>query len=430
MPDDKWNPGRKIDIPTVNLTIGDGNNSIILREHMSKFEWVSFINNGYKIKGTFRDPYQRLMKEIIEKEILKKARRGRLEGKFKVSWVRGSNEYSSEERKVFITKFDVRNVSGNMGMIDVEGIDKASWVLNAGKSAGTVYKGRVGGNDGVIAQVIKEHAGNEGVSLGVKVAETKDNKNNRWYMMRMDPKTFITSLLEWSSSATNNNTAWVIQSEDDSIEILEIADLKKPPKFDDKIYVVNTGLGSQVDVAPNCIRIIGNNMLSLTQSKLYTAGISSVTGKYLDMRTSEKKVETTDVNTSKKKNVEIGNDRGYAKPNRDWSTFIHTVPEHNNGDVGIRYADYITGRSRDYFMMSIYTSLRIRLTIFGDPLFDTVKCLGGGTVFLDMKDIEDKPYFLGGPWMIYGFHHVLTGGNWNTHLHLSRLDHDAAADKL
>src|SRR5690606_25992530 len=97
-----------------------------------------------------------------------------------------------------------------------------------------------------------------------------------------------------------------------------------------------------------------NNYISNLQTVLSTAGISAISGLYLDKKNSitKEKVQIKDSRTPNKKNVNIKNDQGFSKPTRDnqgW-TMLQSVPEHNAGDVGKKYMDYIDGRVRNKFL--------------------------------------------------------------------------------
>jgi hypothetical protein len=349
-------------------------------------------------------------------------------------WHPNGDGPKTDERKAVLIHLDHMSGKTNMSYLELVAIDPVSWALNHGEGNGKHYDGKVGGSDGVVAQVINEYTSKAGVDASVEVSDTKDNKNNVWYMMRMDPKSFIKSLLEWSCELSKDRTAWITQSEDDSIRIMEMSELKPYSKADGRTYHVTTGKSGVREVNyGGRISVLSNDLLTITQTKLHTAGISAVTGRYIDINDPQvrENVHVDDENTPKKINADITAKQGYTKPEEtDWSTFITAVPEHNNGDVGYRYDTYMNGRARDWFMLLLSTVMRIRLDITGDPVFDSVKCLGRNTVRFNILDIENEPYFTDGTWILYGFKHIIkVHKSWTTHLSCYRMDHDASAKK-
>jgi hypothetical protein len=336
---------------------------------------------------------------------------------FKLQW--SGKEWTTQHIAYITNLYTYGN--GTTGTLEFMAVDPGSWWMSAGKSSGKIYSGKV---SEVIKQVISEYTQDDPNGITSEVSETQDDKHNRWSMMRMDPKTFILSLLDWSSSITKNKTSWVVVSQDKTIAVKELADLKK---YDFGQYVLNAAMDRDV----NKMSMMANSFLTLTQSKLITQGLSTVTGKYIDKITLSKKVTVDDENTANKWNANFGPDRGFKKPSgKDWSTSIRSIPEHNAGDIGVKYDDYIDGRARHAFITLLPMVMRMKLRIMGDPKFDDANRLGAGKLNLLAFDADTKPYFLGGEWMVYGFHHVMSVREWWTNVHIARLDYDALAKKL
>lgn len=416
--------------------------------YVTKIRWTAFINNGYTMVARMDDVNARSMSKLMEIGILRKARKDRFVVRFAMGWHKGwhnsphAKQHWTDDRIGILSRIDAPRVDRQKSVVEIEVIDPASWYLNRGDAEGTAWKGKIGGTDGVISQIIKTYAtkGSEKSPNSpvekVDVSDTIDNDQNIWYMMRLDPKTFILTLMEWSSQLTVDQTPWIVQSQDDFINIKEMSKLKPPKDHNGDEFVnrpieVNTDHLGRSEVVTNGITVLNNSLLTIMQTRLFTAGISSVTGKYVDEKTDRDSVQTYDVNTSKKWNVDIENDRGFAKPaeDDDWSTFIKSTPEHNNGDVGVLYWNYISGRPRDYFMKLLYTVMRLKVKIYGDPNFDRVDIFGPSSVFLKMSSLDSEktgePFYLSGPWMVYGFDHILSEKKWETNLYLSRLDYDS-----
>ena len=113
----------------------------------------------------------------------------------------------------------------------------------------------------------------------------------------MDPYNYIRFLLDWSCELTESKTPWIIQSQDNKIKIKELASLKPPKRSQGLIYDINTKPGgglNDLGQKKTNIEILSNLALPIMQSKLWTSGISAVTGKYFDP-----KITKDDVNDHK-----------------------------------------------------------------------------------------------------------------------------------
>jgi len=423
--------------PAITLKITGGKD---FSGNFEKLEWASFINSGYIVRAKVIDPYFAILEDLAADKYLEKGRVEPTQLEFAIKWVDGP---ATEKRKAYLAYLNGRGVVEN-ARLEFIGIDPPSWWLNAGDADGSVWgKGDPHGTDSgrisdVIKSVIKKYyisrdkSTNPGPSS--KVSDTDDSKENLWWMMKMDPKTFISSLLEWSSSITPKKSAWVVASVDHEIKIKEMNSLPDDlpaNKKDFGVFNVNTNMPGAGDIKK--IEILANNVISVFQTKLITQGISTISGQFIDKITQKKKVSVEDENTSAKLNTNIGPDRGFKKPDNktDWATSVHMVPEFSAGDLGMAYADYIDGRARTMFMDMLNMVMRLRVRVNGDYRFDDSSILGASTLTLSWKDHPDeKPYFLSGKWIIYGFHHIVTRVNWWTDLYLYRIDYDAAAKKL
>jgi hypothetical protein len=151
-------------------------------------------------------------------------------------------------------------------------------------------------------------------------------------------------------------------------------------------------------------------------------------------------VHVYDENTPSKKNVYIDQTRGFKKPEQvpsptkphEWSTAVMAIPEHNAGDLGMKYKDYIDGRARGLFLQMLNLVMRLKLRVVGEHNQDLANChnLGIETLSLIWRDADNQKYFLDGDWLIYGFQHVVTREKWYTDLYLARLDWDASAQHV
>jgi hypothetical protein len=306
---------------------------------------------------------------------------------------------------------------GEDGRIEFIAIDPPTWLLSRGKAQGKHYKGSV-------SDVIKRVCQENGVS-DVEITNTIDNKSGDWWMMRQDPKTFISSLLEWSSSVTPNKTKWVITSKDKKLVIKEEHDLKSD---DLGLKVMSVKQISATD--SRGFELLMDNFTHVMHSEMHTAGISAISGQYIDVVTEKEKARVYDKNTGNKSNTVIGDDRGFAVTNKKWSTFVTPIPEESAGLVGIKYLDYIDGKARGDFLDMVGYIMRMKVSTTGDYKIDDPTKLGVSTITLQWVGMDGKPYFLAGSWLVTGFYHRLDRSDWTTDFFINRLDYDAAAKKV
>lgn len=399
--------------PAIELSIADGSD---IGFNLVKFEWASFINGGYIIRGKIKDPYFNLLKDLATKGYLKEGRQKETKVKFRLKWTAGNK---TSERIAFMTTLSASGENEG-GELEFIAIDPPSFYLNEGTADGKAYKGNI---SKVIRQVVSEFA----PSVSLEITETDDNKENIWYMMRQDPKTFIRSLLDWSASVTPKKTHWVVASVDEKLVIKEQASLT-PTDFG--VYHINRNGNTGKDALE--YELLADNFISPLQTKLITSGISAISGEYLDKTSDseERKVHVKDENTQNKVNVDITPTQGFKKPDKKWATSVMAVPEHNAGDIGIPYNKYIDGRARGMYLNMLNLVMRLRMRVTGEYALDDSDKLGVSKCTLSWKDIDGEPYFLSGKWLIYGFHHVMTVSGWVTDMYLARLDYDASAKKI
>lgn len=400
--------------------------------YCDKFEWVCFVNCGQRIVASFNDYYQNCLREESIKNLLSKSKT--FDG-VDIEVRLWQHSGRKKGKKTEIRKFKVLTLNSNLigsltkATLDLVCVDNSSWYLNRGKCTGKAYKGNI---STAIKEIINEHA--SGVSADIQ--ETKDDKNNIWWDMRLDPKTLISSLIEWSSSITNNETPLIVHSQDDEFKCREWSSLE-PTKNDGKKFYIASKRGNPKEINNTCtLKILSNNLLSPTATRLYTGGISATTGLYIDKDNDDlddRHKFADDELTGSKLMPKVNSDQSYSKPDGDEGTFIMPVPEHNNGDVGIKYQDYCVGRARDWFIRTIYTSLRVKVTVEpGDTDFDSIYGCGRDKIILEVIKPDYKPYYINGNWLLYGFRHIYTKNpiNWKTELLLSRLDHDSSGNPI
>lgn len=398
-----------------------------LSRNIHFFKWNSFINNGYAIYARVFDPNLATFQELTNEKYLREARRRPLKITFQLEHLTGGDfdKPKTIERIAYMTNLEAKVPDGGQvaGFFEFIAIDPPTWYLNRGDSDGAVYSGKV---TDVLQQLISRYA----PGIEIDITETIDNQSNQWWMMRQDPKTFMMTLLDWSSSVTNGKTNWVVASVDEKIVIKEQSELET---VDLGEYSVN----SQYTTGVNVIswEREDNNYLTNVQTTIMTGGISSVSGLYCDDRNSitEDLTVVNDENTGNKKNVELTESQGFIKPEDDQTgwTFVRAIPEDSAGAVGIQYQNYIDGRARALYIGILDVLNRIKIKVSGITKFDDSSMLGASTVYLTWTDHQYEPWTHNGKWMVYGYEHVYTPNKeWYTYLYLNRKDVDAVAQKI
>ena len=430
--------------PQLYLTIGqDGAEGPDVGFMFEKFEWKSFTNGGYIIRARLRDPYWNILKNIATKFYLDKGRRKQTKVFYELIW---PGLESTGKHLAYMTDMDARGINAG-GFLEFVAVDPPSYWLNAGDSSGRVYKGKA---SQVIKKVIEDYFVKPNGSGKVEVSDTVDSEQNLWYMMRMDPKTFIASILDWSSSLTVKKTNWIVSSDgavDRGEPTIWVKEQAMRESINYGVYVLDVKTPSSNDIAN--FEFLSDNFISVFQKQLITQGLSAVSGKYFDRRTdtpphtgqdSQCVVHVHDENTSNKKNVSIDSTRGFAKPRdnpsdekpHEWSTSIASIPQDNAGNIGVPYSKYIDGRSRQQFLNMLNLVMRLKIRVFGETMRELANShnLGVSRLKVAWIDADDAPYFLDGDWLVYGFHHIVTRGTWYTDIYCVRLDYDAEAEKL
>lgn len=400
-----------------------------LEVYCERFQWTSMLNGGYAIWATIHDIWYNTVEEIAKTFYLEKARKQPLEIKFFFSKTDNKGQDAqTAERTAYLSKLEAHGTV-NQGILEFIAIDPPSWWLNAGCGSGQIYKGKIGGDEGVISQVVKEYA----KEITLSISNTKEVAST-WPIARKDPKSFITSLLDWSSSITDSKTNWIISSTDKNLSIKTQLDLYQDLGNDSKfieaplVLVSSQGPTDIID-----FEMLAHNFISVLQTKLHTAGISATTGKIISAELTDKAI-VDDENTEKKLAILGKNekDKGFKKSTEDWVTFIAPIPEHTDGALGIKYADYIDGRARNMFLNMLGALMRIKIKCWGLLEADDSNKLGASWVNIDWKD-DKNDYFLAGKWLVYGFEHVYVNGespDWHTNLYLARIDYDAEGVRI
>jgi hypothetical protein len=412
-----------------------GLDEVDVGKFMVRFEFKGMVNGGYIIKGKLFDPNFNKLNELIDAGYFKITRTRPVKVRFQIRWGNKAEapypEKATKEQVAYLLSLKANGEgSADKAHLEFVAMDPPSWLLNMGDAAGKVYNGRV---SDAIKKVVGEYA--PGISLDI--SRTVDSPKGKWWMMRQDPKTFISSLFDWSSSITRGKTQWVFEPDGFNLTIKEQAELKSAQR------AYYRCMDQEAHDTIRDWEFLADNALSVAQTKLITQGVSAISGQYLDRITdkAEKVVFVKDSRTPNKQVARIQDDQGFTKPPETrpqqvgWSS-ITTIPEvYSAGDIGIPYDQYIDGRPRAMWLNLVNALMRVKLECLGHGEWSSCKGLGIDTAFISWtsakKSGSSKPFWwMTGNWIVYGFHHVVTRGDWTTNLYLARFDHDSIAKKV
>lgn len=437
-----------------------GNNKRNWTSFVGKFEWASMIDGGFTARIQLLDPNFAFQDELLTEEYLSTARTEPLWVKFRVKWDGGD---ATPYKYGIVADLGGTGDSSDAGKFEFIILDPVSYFLTKGNGSGKVYEGKIGGAGGVLDQVLSDYIPPTiTISIGgiettlwftKKISDTTDSPSQYW-MMRQDPKTFITSLLDWSASVTKKKTSWqvvngitefdnkltyIISIEEDYTNDLRFPSMAAGVDEASPLIFTYGRSNTQIISDVNKWDLTCDNLLINLCARLQTSGISAVSGQYLDAQTDNQRqfIQVDDSNTINKTNAVFGPDRGFTKPGIEdgGSTHIMAIPEFNAGDLGKPYREYIDGRARRYYMDMLRLLMRIRLTVRGEPRLHNSLDLGRSYCILQWPrptaelDGQVTSSFIDGHWMLYGWHHTASHvtGQWTTQVYLARLDYNALA---
>ena len=429
--------------PQVSFIVykGDGKDAKKLGKDLGpsldSLEVQAMANGGYTIRGRFYDPNFNSYNKLIEDGYFKNARKEPMKVQAILRWSGEKNTAPKSATKPivgFIISLEAQQPrSSDANMLEFVAIDPPSWYLNAGDASGKCYTGNVGS---VIEQVVKDYSPKD--RLIVNVATTIDSKQGKWWLMRQDPKTFIASLFDWSSSLTEDKTQWIFSPQNYELTIKPQGKLSSESRA---YYSFQQNKSTDPIIK---VEMLSDNALSAVQTKLITHGLSTIAGQYLDSITAQPAVEILDSNTTTKRIASVKSGRAFDKPPKGdppnvGYTSIMSIPEIGSaGDIGLPYKDYIDGRARAMYLNMVNALMRAKVTVIGDGTWDGCNGLGIDTIFLDWRAANKANksgnsginHWYSGKWLVYGFYHHITQKTWTTDVYCARYDHDSDAVKV
>ena len=414
--------------------------------------WTSFINGGFVAWFKIESPGMDLFDTVMDGQYLYGARQLDKPTLIRFRVGHRDGDYTPY-RTAIISKINVDGRSAASGTMEFIALDPISWYLNRGDASGKYYRGRIGStiskdgvkSRGVVEQVLDDYVPDyvddiwgEQIQIARNVGATSEFPST-YYMMCQTPKSFISSLLEWSSPFTPHQTSWIIASgEDDNGLYINVNESYTPEsilnaKIDKFRYYYNTG--DRVDILN--WYMLNDPMVTVMGTRLVTSGISAVSGAYIDCNINRPSATIEDANTGFKVNPYIRPEIGFKKAITDKSTqnlgrtYITSIPEFNGMDIQMPYEQYISGRARQTYFDLLTASGQFVITGSGDVNLYDSSDLGRSFVQVVFKkgSIDgNNDTILNGTWLLQGWDHKFKlGAQWTTDIYLSRLEYTANA---
>lgn len=401
------------------------------------WEYKAMLNGGEVTRVRLNDPYLNILNDMMEQYLKRSRREAPVHIDFRAGWA--IHDKYTDKWQASMVSLEPTGGPEQRAMLELVGVDNASYMMTGGAADGGQYKGTV---KEVVEQVVNKY-GRGDVSIDFR-GETRDNKENMWWQDRQDPKSFIMSLLEWAGPLSKSKTQWCVWPDLDKLIIVQQADDESKPRA---VYSYRspTEKGSDALSDIHNWQLLGDNILQMYRYKVVSNGISSVSGAYYDKVTDEDKefsqeasVWVGDDNQKSKKFVPKNpSTRAYTAPGQrsapddvvGW-TSIRSIPEPNAGEMGLRYDKYIDGFARYQYLNLNNMLLRCRFRVTGHYIWMGSEGLGVDTIKVVMENSDDGPYWLSGNWLVYGYHHIMTRKDWVTDLYCAKLDHDAKGRKV
>ncbi len=427
------------------------------------FEYCSFINGGFSIRAKIESVGFLLDPEFNREYFFYGRQLDRPTFiRFRLGWASG---LKSQFMTAVLTDVNVDSSGGQTGTFEFIGVDPLTFYINQGSGSGKVYRGKLGTNlvggqriKGVIEQVLDDYIPNRTNIIGPigrsdlgdmntfsikKIVDPTDDAPSKYYMMRQDPKTFITSLLDWSSPFTKDQTYWVVTSGEymgtDNVPTIAVTIRQgyAPQLVDDqssqeKQLILSFGGNSGLDDVSR-FKYTSIPVSSSYHNRLVTSGISAISGQYIDGTTGENDDDAAfidDSNTGNKTNPTIDHGRGFykARSKSKGMTYVKSIPEFNAGDIGYKYSRYINGKARQLYFNLQHCVSRVKARARGQPLLTDPFALGRSFITMRFDKAEDgsvgtddaTPF--NGSWLLYGWHHKMsrTTGDWTTDVYVDR----------
>jgi len=402
-------------------------------------EFTGMVNNGYSVTFRVNDAFLLLLNDLIAKDYLKTAKKEPLYIEFQYRNTSGDvtiPDNATPLRTAIVTTMEFCQGPFEKGQAEITAVDPATYFLSTSFADGGVLVGS-------LDQALTKLFNNVLLYVTTTVTKFRGSDTMRWYLLRMDYKTFLMNLLEYGAALTYDQTGIIIETDGFT---LNIGTQGQIPSRQRRFYSAGQGL-------PNTLltgRIISNNSQFVVAGAISSSGTPSTYNAYFSNDNQsvfnnypvysycvvgENYTATKQIPKVSPAGSFEGPDPGsvvdaVTNPQTQIAlgigmTNFNSMPEmYSGGEIGVPYQDYLDGKARAYYFGLLNNELKGVITVPGDGEFADTKGLGVDTVYIRWALANEQgPYWANGNWCVYGFRHTfkITTG-WLTDIYVSRWD--------
>ena len=407
-----------------------------------RYEYEAHINRPEIVRVAVLDPHHTIFDVHMEKYFKQAISLPPISMITQARWVPAHAGRALELTKKEHVITSIKDVPGEKGsdqtLLTFTGMSLPHYLLAAGDAGGYAYEGRV---CDVIPQVCDRYS--RDLFSTRFLSQTKDDKHNKWWQNRMDPWSFVKSLLRWSTPLTKYKSRWIFWAETDKEEYkaFEFFEQRADPSRHRATYWWGADPSRPGHGDIKGFEVVADNSCDTWRGKIVTSGISTLSGAYHDrvVHWPKKDVVFIDENRTRGKYTQtaLTLKEGYTQPDTDkpleqaigW-TRAHSLPELSAGEMGLKYEDYIDGYARSEYYRGSPCLMRANFRVTGHYIWSESIGLGYDTIDIIWRTQRDQLHFLHGTWIVNGFKHIVTSAGWDTILYCQRTYANATGQKV
>ena len=412
-------------------------------------EFTGMVNNGYRVSFRVNDAFLLILNDLIEQDYFKIAKTQPLYVDFQFKDTSGNTtvpDNATPLRTAIVTNMEFLQGPFEKGLAEITAVDPVTYFLSTSFGDGGVLVGRL---DQALAELFKR----EVQYVDVTIAKFRGSDAMRWYLLRMDYKTFLMNMLEYGAGLTYDQTGILLETDGFT---LNITTQGQNPSRQRRFYSWGQG-------QPNTVltgQITSNNSQFVTAGAISSAGTPSTFKAYFSNDNESTfngtpifKYCVVDESYTKEKQIpKVPMEGSFLGPDLNalndavvspkaqnalgiGMTNMKAMPEmYSGGEVGVPYQDYLDGKARAYYYGLLNNELKGVITVPGDGEFADTKGLGVDTVYIRWTvppNTGEGPYWANGNWCVYGFRHSFkVSKGWLTDIYISRFDSNATGKQV
>lgn len=412
-------------------------------------EFTGMINNGYRVSFKVTDAFLMTLNTLIENAYFEIAKTEPLYINFQFKDTSGKvsvPDTATPLRTAIVTNMEFLQGPFEKGQAEITAVDPVTYFLSTSFGDGGVLVGR-------LDQALTKLFNNELRFVDTRVAKFRGSDTMRWYLLRMDYKTFLMNILEYGAGLTYDQTGILIQTDGSN---LNITTQGQTPSRQRRFYSWGQGAANTVLTG----QITSNNSQFVTAGAISSAGTPSTYKAYFSSD-NESKLNGTQVfkycvvdetYTAAKQVPKLSAGTSFLGPDQAaladavvnpksqnalgiGMTNLKAMPEMYSGaEVGVPYQDYLDGKARAFYFGLLNNELKGVITVPGDGEFADTMGLGVDTVYIRwaLPNVGNQgPYWGNGNWCVYGFRHTFKiSKGWLTDIYVSRWDTNATGKQV